>query len=182
MEYFRTEILDVLVIKPKVFKDDRGYFLETYKEKELNDFLGFEVNFCQENESKSSFGVLRGLHFQNPPFSQAKLVRVIQGNILDVVVDIRKGSKTFGKHISIELNEINKKQLFIPRGFAHGFLVLSETAIVSYKVDNLYNPDYEDGIMFNDEMLNIDWKISHDEIILSEKDLKYKPFKSMNVQ
>ena len=182
MEYFRTEILDVLVIKPKVFKDDRGYFLETYKEKELNDFLGFDVNFCQENESKSSFGVLRGLHFQNPPFSQAKLVRVIQGNILDVVVDIRKGSKTFGKHISIELNEINKKQLFIPRGFAHGFLVLSETAIVSYKVDNLYNPDYEDGIMFNDEMLNIDWKISHDEIILSEKDLKYKPFKSMNVQ
>ena len=182
MEYFRTEILDVLVIKPKVFKDDRGYFLETYKEKELNDFLGFEVNFCQENESKSSFGVLRGLHFQNPPFSQAKLVRVIQGNILDVVVDIRKGSKTFGKHISIELNEINKKQLFIPRGFAHGFLVLSETAIVSYKVDNLYNPDYEDGIMFNDEMLNIDWKISYDEIILSEKDLKYKPFKSMNVQ
>ena len=129
MKFSRAEIPDIIIIEPSVFSDDRGYFFESFKQNELNEFLGYDVNFCQDNESKSTYGVLRGLHYQEPPFAQAKLVRVIQGSVLDVAVDIRKDSPTFGKHISIELNDQNKKQLFIPRGFAHGFVVLSETAV-----------------------------------------------------
>jgi len=139
MKFSRAEISDVIIIEPKVFSDERGYFFESFKQNELNEFLGYDVNFCQDNESKSSYGVLRGLHYQEPPFAQSKLVRIIQGSVLDVAVDIRQDSPTFGKHIAIELSEENKRQLFIPKGFAHGFVVLSENAIFSYKVDNYYN-------------------------------------------
>ena len=133
MKFSKAEIPDIIIIEPNIFSDERGYFFESFKEKELNNYLGFEINFCQDNESKSSYGVLRGLHYQEFPYAQAKLVRVIQGSVLDVTVDIRKDSPTFGKHMAIELNEENKKQLFIPRGFAHGFIVLSETAILHIK-------------------------------------------------
>lgn len=176
MKFSRTAIQDVVVIEPKIFGDDRGYFSETFKEKDLIDFLGYNVDFCQDNESKSSFGVLRGLHYQVPPFAQTKLVRVIQGSVLDVAVDIRKDSPTFGQHVSVELSAENNKQLFIPRGFAHGFVVLSETALFSYKVDNYYNPESDRGIAFNDGKLNIDWKISAKDIQLSEKDKQQPSF------
>lgn len=170
MKFSRTDIPDVFVIEPQVFGDARGYFSETFKAKELSDFLGHPIHFCQDNESKSSFGVLRGLHFQLPPFAQTKLVRVIQGRVLDVAVDIRKDSPTFGQHVSVELNDENKKQLFVPRGFAHGFVVLSESAIFSYKVDNVYSPESDRGIAFNDPELNIDWILKSDQLQLSEKD------------
>jgi dTDP-4-dehydrorhamnose 3,5-epimerase len=173
MKFTKAEIPDIIIIEPNVFKDERGYFFESYREKDLNDYLGFEVNFCQENESKSSYGVLRGLHYQESPFAQAKLVRVVQGSVLDVAVDIRKESPTFGKHIAIELNEFNKKQLFIPKGFAHGFVTLSESAVLSYKVDNYYNKAHDRGIAYNDKLLGIDWKIKHEDLILSNKDLKH---------
>jgi len=173
MKFSKAEIPDIIIIEPNVFKDERGYFFESYREKDLNNHLGFEVNFCQENESKSSYGVLRGLHYQESPFAQAKLVRVVQGSVLDVAVDIRKESPTFGKHVAIELNEFNKKQLFIPKGFAHGFVTLSEFAVLSYKVDNYYNKDYDRGIAYNDKLLCIDWKIKDEDLILSYKDLKY---------
>ena len=161
---------DVVIIDPDVHLDERGYFFESFKEKELNDYLGYKVEFCQENESKSSYGVLRGLHYQEQPFTQVKLVRVIQGSVLDVVVDIRKDSPTFVKHIAIKLNDQNKKQLFIPRGFAHGFVVLSETAVFAYKVDNYYNKESDRGIAFNDPGLGIDWKINHQDLQISFKD------------
>ncbi|MDC1472553.1 dTDP-4-dehydrorhamnose 3,5-epimerase [Flavobacteriaceae bacterium] len=173
MKFSKAEIPDIIIIEPNVFKDERGYFFESFREKDLNDYLGFEVNFCQENESKSSYGVLRGLHYQESPFAQAKLVRVVQGSVLDVAVDIRKESPTFGKHIAIELNEFNKKQLFIPKGFAHGFVTLSESAVLSYKVDNYYNKEYDRGMLYNDKLLGIDWKIKHEDLILSNKDLKH---------
>ena len=176
MNIFSTHIKDVVVIEPQVFGDDRGYFSETYKEKELTDFLGFKVNFCQDNESKSSYGVLRGLHYQLPPYAQSKLVRVIQGSVLDVAVNIRKGSPTFGQHVAMELSEQNKKQLFIPRGFAHGFVVLSETALFSYKVDNYYHPESDRGIAFNDAQLNIDWQLKPEDFQLSEKDKNQPAF------
>jgi dTDP-4-dehydrorhamnose 3,5-epimerase len=176
MKFSRTDIHDVFIIEPQLLGDERGYFSETFKEKELSDFLGHPIHFCQDNESKSSFGVLRGLHFQLPPFAQSKLVRVIQGSVLDVAVDIRKNSPTFGKHVSIELNDQNKKQLFIPRGFAHGFVVLSEYATFSYKVDNYYSPESDRGIAFDDPELNIDWKLSIEELQLSEKDKKQPAF------
>lgn len=174
MKYSRAEIPDVIIIQPDVFSDERGYFFESFKKNELNEFLGYHVNFCQDNESKSSYGVLRGLHYQEPPFEQAKLVRVIQGSVLDVAVDIRKNSPTFGKHVSIELNDQNKKQLFIPTGFAHGFVVISETAIFSYKVDNYYNREFDRGIAFNDKVLDINWRIKKSEIKISKKD-NYHP-------
>ena len=175
MKFSRAEIPDIIIIEPSVFLDDRGYFFESFKESELNEFLGYDVKFCQDNESKSTYGVLRGLHYQEPPFAQAKLVRVIQGSVLDVAVDIRKDSPTFGKHISIELNDQNKKQLFIPRGFAHGFVVLSETAVFAYKVDNYYNKESDRGIVFNDPELGIDWKINNQDLQISYKDLNMLP-------
>ncbi len=169
MKITPTNIPDVLLIEPQVFGDHRGYFLESYNKSKLPKDIQ-NIDFVQDNESKSQYGVLRGLHFQIPPYCQSKLVRVIEGIVLDIVVDIRKGSPTFGKHVSIELSAENKKQLFIPRGFAHGFVVLSETAIFSYKCDNYYSPDHDRGISFNDPSLNIDWKVILQECILSEKD------------
>ena len=157
MKFNRAEISDVIIIEPEVFTDERGYFFESFKQNELNEFLGYDVMFCQENESKSTYGILRGLHYQESPFAQAKLVRVIQGSVLDVAVDIRKDSPTFGKHIAIELNDQNKKQIFIPRGFAHGFVVLSETAVFAYKVDNYYNKESDRGIAFDDPELGVNW-------------------------
>ena len=179
MKFSRAKIPDVIIIEPQVFSDERGYFFESFKQNELNEFLGYDVNFCQDNESKSTYGVLRGLHYQEPPFAQAKLVRVIQGSVLDVAVDIRKNSSTFGKHISIELNDQNKKQLFIPRGFAHGFVVLSETAVFAYKVDNYYNEESDRGIAFNDPELGIDWKINNQDLQISFKDKKQPFFESI---
>ena len=174
MKFSRAEIPDIIIIEPHVFIDQRGYFFESFKENELNEFLGYDVKFCQENESKSSYGVLRGLHYQEPPFAQAKLLRVIQGSVLDVAVDIRKDSSTFGKYVAIELNDQNKRQLFIPRGFAHGFIALSETAIFSYKVDNYYNRELDRGIVFDDPALEINWKFKKSDIKISDKDI-YQP-------
>lgn len=170
MKFSRAEIPDIVIIEPEIHKDDRGYFYESFRQDKLNDFLGYDVKFCQENESKSSYGVLRGLHYQEPPFAQAKLVKVIQGSVLDVAVDIRKDSPTFGEHISIELNDDNKKQIFIPRGFAHGFITLSDEAVFSYKVDNYYSKENEKNIYYNDSFLTINWKINKDKIITSNKD------------
>ena len=170
MIFSRAEIPDIIIIQPDVFTDERGYFFESFKQNELNKFLGYDVMFCQDNESKSTYGVLRGLHYQEPPFAQAKLVRVIQGSVLDVAVDMRKNSSTFGKHVAIELNDQNKRQLFIPRGFAHGFIVLSKIAIFSYKVDNYYNREFDRGIAFDDKVLDINWRIKKSEIKISKKD------------
>ncbi|MDK9692993.1 MAG: dTDP-4-dehydrorhamnose 3,5-epimerase [Sulfurimonas sp.] len=170
MTFTRTEIPDVVIIDPKVHGDERGYFVETFRADKLEDFLGYKINFCQDNESKSSYGVLRGLHYQLPPFAQTKLVRVIEGSVLDVAVDIRKGSPTFGQHVAVELSGENKRQLLIPRGFAHGFLVLSETCTFAYKVDNYYSMECDRGIAFDDADLKIDWRIAHEELNLSNKD------------
>lgn len=170
MEFIRTEIPDVVICKPQVFGDERGYFFESFRQDKLNEFLGFKVEFCQDNESRSTYGVLRGMHYQLPPFAQSKLVRVIDGRVLDVAVDMRVNSPFFGKSVSIELTAENKNQLFIPRGFAHGFVVLSETAIFSYKCDNYYAPDFDRGCLFKDSFLNINWRLSMEDLILSEKD------------
>jgi len=170
MKFTRTDISEVVICEPKMFGDDRGYFIETFRQDKLERFLGTKLNFCQDNESKSSYGVLRGLHYQLPPFSQTKLVRVIKGRVLDVAVDIRKGSPTFGRHVAVELSEENKKQLLVPRGFAHGFVVLSGEAIFAYKVDNYYNQESDRGILFNDEDLSIDWGIKVADMQLSQKD------------
>ena len=172
MRFTRTVIPDVIMIDPVVHGDERGYFIETFREDRLEEFLGFRVNFCQDNESKSSFGVLRGLHYQLPPFAQTKLVRVIEGRVLDVAVDIRKGSPTFGKHVAVELTAENKRQLFIPRGFAHGFVVLSEMVIFAYKVDNFYSKECDRGIAFDDKEIGIDWVLEKNELKLSDKDRK----------
>lgn len=174
MEYFKTEIEGVFIIEPKVFNDARGYFMEAWKQAEFNEHVG-KVDFIQDNESKSSYGVLRGLHYQKGELSQSKLVRVIKGKVLDVAVDIRRSSPTFGKHVMVELSEENKRQFFIPRGFAHGFLVLSEEAIFTYKVDNPYAPQAETGIRWNDPDLAIEWPIDFSKVQTSEKDLK-QPF------
>jgi dTDP-4-dehydrorhamnose 3,5-epimerase len=170
MQFTRTDIPDVIVIEPKVFGDERGYFVETFRQDKLEEFLGFKVNFCQDNESRSSKGVLRGLHYQLAPVAQTKLVRVIQGSVLDVAVDIRKGSPTFGEYIAVKLSGKNKKQLFIPRGFAHGFIVLEENTIFAYKVDNYYSPVNDRGIAFDDIDLNINWILEYAELNLSAKD------------
>lgn len=170
MTFTRTAISDVLIIEPKVHGDERGYFVETFRADKLEEFLGFNVNFCQDNESKSSKGVLRGLHYQLPPFAQTKLVRVIQGRVLDVAVDIRKNSPTFGQHVAVELSADNKKQLFVPRGFAHAFVVLEDDTIFAYKVDNYYSPECDRGIAFDDEALEIDWLLNENELNLSAKD------------
>ena len=170
MQFIRTKINDVIVIEPKVHGDDRGYFVETFRADKLEEFLGFKINFCQDNESKSSKGVLRGLHYQLPPYAQTKLVRVIQGRVLDVAVDIRKKSPTFGQYVTVELSGENKKQMLIPRGFAHGFVVLEDDTVFAYKVDNYYSPECDRGIAFDDESLNIDWIINKKELKLSSKD------------
>ena len=180
MKFVKTKIPDLLIIEPDVISDERGYFFESFRKEEFEKEVG-KINFVQENESKSGRGVLRGLHFQRPPFTQAKLVRVVCGEVLDLALDIRTDSPTFGKHISVILSEQNKRQFFIPRGFAHGFVVLSETAVFSYKVDNYYARDYDDGIFFNDSDLDIDWKISENLIKLSEKDKQMKLFKEKNL-
>lgn len=180
MEYIRTEIEGVYIIEPKIFNDARGYFFEAFKQKEFEENV-CKINFVQDNESKSSYGVLRGLHYQKGEFSQAKLVRVIKGKVLDVAVDIRKSSPTFGKHVMVELSEDNKRQLFIPRGFAHGFLVLSKEAIFTYKVDNIYAPQSEASIKFNDPDLGIEWPIDTPEVLTSDKDLKGKSFKEADL-
>ena len=174
MEYIKTEIEGVFIIEPKVFNDARGYFMEAWKQAEFNEHVG-KVDFIQDNESKSSYGVLRGLHYQKGELSQSKLVRVIKGKVLDVAVDIRRSSPTFGKHVMVELREETKRQFFIPRGFAHGFLVLSEEAIFTYKVDNPYAPQAETGIRWNDPDLAIEWPIDFSKVQTSEKDLK-QPF------
>lgn len=171
MNATETKLKGCYILEPKVFNDDRGYFLESFNSKKFNELLGVDIKFVQDNESFSSKGVLRGLHYQLGQHAQAKLVRVVKGEVLDVAVDIRKKSKTFGQYISVVLSENNKKQLFIPRGFAHGFIVLSETAIFSYKCDNHYNKQSEGGIIYNDPKLNIDWKLPNNEFILSDKDL-----------
>ena len=175
MEYIKTAIDGVYIIRPKVFADDRGYFFEAWKQDEFEKHVG-HVNFVQDNESRSSYGVLRGLHYQEGYYSQAKLVRVIRGRVLDVAVDLRQSSPTFGQHVMVELSEANKNQLFIPRGFAHGFLVLSDEAIFIYKVDNVYAPQHEASIRWDDDTLGIQWPIDRDRVVTSPKDLKGKKF------
>lgn len=175
MKFIRCRISDVILMEPKMFGDERGYFIETFREDKLKEFLGYKINFCQDNESKSKKGVLRGLHYQLPPFAQTKLVRVIQGKVLDVAVDIRKGSPTFGKYVAVELSGDNKRQLLIPKGFAHGFVTLEDDTIFNYKVDNYYSPECERGIKFDDLEIGIDWNFLKDEIIISDKD-KNAPF------
>ncbi|MBQ4483490.1 MAG: dTDP-4-dehydrorhamnose 3,5-epimerase [Prevotella sp.] len=175
MEYRKTEIEGVFIIEPRVFGDERGYFFEAWKQQEFEENIG-NVNFMQDNESKSVRGVLRGLHYQKGEFSQAKLVRVISGCVLDVAVDLRKSSPTFGKYVAVELSGENKRQFFIPRGFAHGFLVLSDEAVFTYKVDHPYAPQSEASILWNDADLAIDWPISTEKLILSQKDREATPF------
>ena len=177
MNFIKTAIDGVFIIEPKVFNDPRGYFFEAFKQEEFEKNIG-NVNFVQDNESKSSYGVLRGLHYQKGEYSQAKLVRVIKGKVVDVAVDIRKSSPTFGKHVMVELSEDNKRQLFIPRGFAHGFLVLSDTAEFCYKCTDFYHPNDESGLAYNDPDIGVQWPIPEDmELILSDKDQKWGSFK-----
>ncbi len=178
MEIIKTNIEGVIIIEPRIFKDDRGYFFESFSQREFEEKV-CKTTFVQDNESKSSYGVLRGLHFQKPPFAQSKLVRVIKGAVLDVAVDIRKGSPTFGQYVSVELTGDNHRQFFIPRGFAHGFSVLSEEVIFQYKCDNFYSPQSEGAIAWNDPDLNIDWRIPVEEVILSEKDSKHPKLKDL---
>ena len=175
MQYIETDIQGVFIIEPNVFKDARGYFMEAWKQADFEQHIG-EIDFIQDNESKSSYGVLRGLHYQKGDLCQAKLVRVIKGRVLDVAVDLRRSSSTFGQHVMVELSEENKRQFFIPRGFAHGFLVLSDEAIFTYKVDNVYAPQAEAGIRWNDPQLGIEWPIDPKEVQTSEKDLKQPLF------
>ena len=170
MQYIKTSISGAYIIEPKVFADKRGYFFEAWKQSDFEENIG-KVEFIQDNESRSSYGVLRGLHYQKGEWSQAKLVRVIKGRVLDVAVDLRKSSPTFGKYVAVELSEDNKRQLFIPRGFAHGFVVLSDDAIFTYKVDNVYAPHAEASIRWNDETIGIDWHIDINDVVTSEKDL-----------
>jgi dTDP-4-dehydrorhamnose 3,5-epimerase len=179
MKFTKTSIEGLVIIEPRVFGDERGYFLESYNEKEFEQAI-CKVSFVQDNESKSSKGVLRGLHYQKPPFNQAKLVRCIAGRVLDVAVDIRKGSPTYGKHVAIELSGENKKQVYVPKGFAHGFSVLSETAVITYKVDSMYAPEFDSGIRYDDTELGIDWGLPQEEIQLSEKDKDLPSFKELD--
>ena len=172
MEVIKTDIEGLVIIEPKIFGDARGYFFESFSQREFEAKVR-KVNFVQDNESMSSYGVMRGLHFQRPPFAQSKLVRCVKGRVLDVAVDIRKGSPTYGQHVAVELSEDNHRQFFVPRGFAHGFVVLSETAVFQYKCDNFYAPEADGGINIKDETLGIDWQISLDDAILSEKDTKH---------
>ena len=179
MNVIKTAIEGVVIIEPRIFKDTRGYFFESFSQKEFDEKV-YPVTFVQDNESMSSYGVMRGLHFQRPPYSQAKLVRCVKGAVLDVAVDIRKGSPTYGQHVSVELSEENHLQVFIPKGFAHGFSVLSGTAVFQYKCDEFYHPEAEGGISILDESLGIDWKIPANQAILSEKDTKHPLLKNFN--
>jgi dTDP-4-dehydrorhamnose 3,5-epimerase len=177
MKFTRLKIPDVILCESQVFGDERGYFAETFRQDKLDAFLGFNINFCQDNESKSSMGVLRGLHYQLAPYAQTKLVRVISGTVLDVALDIRQESPTFGQHVAVELSGENKKQLLVPRGFAHGFVVLSKQAIFAYKVDNHYSPKCDCGIAFDDPALAIDWQLKTSDLQLSAKDTQQPLFK-----
>ena len=179
MNVIKTDIEGVIIIEPKIFKDARGYFFESFSKREFDEKVA-KVDFVQDNESCSSYGVMRGLHFQRPPFAQAKLVRCVKGSVLDVAVDIRKGSPTYGKHVSCLLTEDNHRQFFIPRGFAHGFAVLSDTAVFQYKCDNYYHPEADGGISIVDPSLGIDWEIALEEAILSEKDRHHPLLKDFN--
>ena len=170
MKFIPQSVPDVILIEPNSHGDNRGYFLETFRQDLFEKAIGYKVSFVQDNESKSTRGVLRGLHYQMPPFTQAKLVRVIEGSVLDIVVDIRRSSPTFGQHVAVKLTGINKNQLFVPHGFAHGFLVLSDSATFAYKVDNYYAPEYDRGIAFDDKKLKIDWQLSIEKLQLSDKD------------
>ena len=172
MKFIPQSIEDVILIEPTIHGDNRGYFLETFRQDLFEEAVGYQVNFIQDNESKSTKGVLRGLHYQLPPYTQAKLVRVIEGSVLDVAVDIRKSSPTFGQHVAVELTAENKHQLFVPHGFAHGFVVLEDDTIFAYKVDNYYSPECDRGIAFDDKDLDIDWILKHEELSLSTKDTK----------
>ena len=175
MNIIETEIKGVFIIEPKVFSDSRGYFFESFSQREFDSAIG-PVTFVQDNQSKSSYGVVRGLHFQKPPHAQAKLVRVVKGKVLDVAVDMRKNSPTFGKHVAVELSDENHRQVFIPKGFAHGFSVLSEEAVFQYKCDEYYAPESEAAIAWDDKDLNIDWKVSADDVVLSPKDKCHPTF------
>lgn len=179
MNIIQTSIAGVVIIEPRLFKDDRGYFFESFSEREFNAQIR-EVKFVQDNESMSSYGVMRGLHFQRPPYTQSKLVRCVKGAVLDVAVDIRKGSPTYGQYVAVELTEENHRQFFVPRGFAHGFAVLSETAIFQYKCDNFYHPEADGGISILDDSLGINWRIPTDHAILSEKDTKHPLLKDFD--
>ena len=179
MEVIKTKIDGVVIIEPKVFQDARGYFFESFSQREFEAKVR-QINFVQDNESMSSYGVMRGLHFQRPPFAQSKLVRCVKGRVLDVAVDIRKGSPTYGQHVAVELSEDNHRQFFVPRGFAHGFVVLSETAVFQYKCDNFYAPEADGGINIKDDALGIDWQIPMEKAILSEKDLKHVSLKDFD--
>ena len=172
MEVIKTDIEGLVIIEPKVFKDARGYFFESFSQREFEEKVR-KVNFVQDNESMSSYGVMRGLHFQRPPYTQSKLVRCVKGKVLDVAVDIRKGSPTYGKHVAVELSEDNHRQFFVPRGFAHGFAVLSDVAIFQYKCDNFYAPQADGGVSIMDDTLGIDWQIPMDQALLSEKDINH---------
>ena len=176
MNFIPQLINDLILIKPTIHEDSRGYFAETFRQDLFEGAVGYKVDFIQDNESQSIKGVLRGLHYQLPPYAQSKLVRVVKGRVLDVAVDIRKSSPTFGQHVAVELTEENNHQLFIPRGFAHGYVVLSESATFSYKVDNYYNPEHQSAIAYNDRTLNISWSLDSKDIILSDKDIKNKSF------
>ena len=180
MNIIETEIQGVFIIEPKVFGDSRGYFFESFSKKEFESRIG-PVEFVQDNESKSCYGVVRGLHFQKPPHAQAKLVRVVKGKVLDVAVDLRKDSPTYGKHVTVELSEDNHRQVFIPKGFAHGFSVLSEEAVFQYKCDDYYAPETEGAVAWNDPELNIDWRVPADMMILSEKDRRHPELKDLNL-
>ena len=179
MNVIKTDIEGVVIIEPRIFEDARGYFFESFSQREFEEKVG-KVVFVQDNESKSTYGVMRGLHFQRPPFTQSKLVRCVKGAVLDVAVDLRKGSPTYGKHVAVELTEDNHRQFFIPQGFAHGFAVLSEEAVFQYKCDNFYAPQADGGISILDESLGIDWKIPTDKAILSEKDTKHPLLKDFD--
>lgn len=180
MEILKTAIDGPVIITPRVFGDARGYFFESFSQRDFEEALGLKVNFVQDNESMSTFGVMRGLHFQRPPFTQAKLVRCVKGAVLDVAVDIRKGSPTYGQHVAVELTEDNHRQFFVPHGFAHGFSVLSETAVFQYKCDNYYHPEADGGISILDEALGIDWKIPTASALLSEKDTRHPLLKDFD--
>ncbi|MDE5572105.1 MAG: dTDP-4-dehydrorhamnose 3,5-epimerase [Prevotella sp.] len=179
MEVIKTQLDGVVIIEPKIFSDARGYFFESFSQREFEEKVR-KINFVQDNESMSSYGVMRGLHFQRPPYTQSKLVRCVKGAVLDVAVDIRKGSPTYGQHVAVELTEDNHRQLFVPRGFAHGFAVLSETAIFQYKCDEFYHPEADGGISIKDESLAIDWKIPTDKALLSEKDTLHECLKDFD--
>lgn len=172
MNVIETEIPGVVIIEPRIFNDARGYFFESFSQREFADKVA-DITFVQDNESKSAYGVMRGLHYQKPPYTQSKLVRVVKGAVLDVAVDVRKGSPTYGKHVAVELTEENHRQFFIPKGFAHGFVVLSQEAVFQYKCDNFYAPQSEGGVSILDESLGIDWRIPMDKAILSDKDMKH---------